>query len=115
MLKKVTILLPLSFNDGSLVPKDALATMQDEIFLAFRGWTIVGEVEGAYQMQQTGAKRVERLLHVWVIVEEDELPRLKGLIAQFGSMLGQESMYFEVSDAVVEFIRPSPKGSDRHG
>ncbi|MFO0964272.1 MAG: hypothetical protein U0793_01615 [Gemmataceae bacterium] len=48
MLKKVTLLLPLAFNDGSVVPQEILAAMQDEIFIAFRGWTIVGEVEGAY-------------------------------------------------------------------
>ncbi|GEM_PF-1018647 len=115
MLKKVTLLLPLCFNDGSVIPKEMLAAMQDEIYLAFRGWTIVGEVAGAYQMQQTGAKRVERLLQTWVIVEDEDLPKLKELVAQFGSQLGQELMYFEVSDAAVEFIPPAQKGNGRHG
>ena len=54
MLKKVTLLIPLTFNDGSAIPRDTLAAIEDEIYLAFKGWTIVGEVEGAYQMQQTG-------------------------------------------------------------
>jgi hypothetical protein len=115
MLKKVTLLLPLSFNDGSLVPKEVLATIQDEIYVEFRGWTIVGEVEGAYQMQQAGAKRVERLLQVWVIVEEAELSTLKEMVGQFGSRLGQEVMYFEVSDATVEFIPPAPKENSPDG
>ena len=111
MLKKVTLLLPLAFNDGSVVPQDMLAAMQDEIFIAFRGWTVVGEVEGAYQMRQTGEKRVERLLQVWVVVQDEQLPKLRDLVAGFGARLGQEVMYFEVSDSVVEFIPPAHEGN----
>jgi hypothetical protein len=110
MLKKVTLLIPLTFNDGTTIPKETLAAIEEEIYLAFKGWTIVGEVEGAYQMQQTGAKKVERLLHIWVVLEEAEIPTLKQMVGKFGTLLGQEFMYFEVSDAVVEFIPPDAQG-----
>lgn len=97
---------PLTFNDGSSIPKEALAAIEDEIYLAFRGWTIVGEVEGAYQMRQTGDKKVERLLHVWVVVEEEAVSTLKQMVGRFGATLGQEFMYFEVGESLVEFIPP---------
>jgi hypothetical protein len=114
MLKKVTLLIPLAFNDGSAIPKEKLGAIEEEIYIAFKGWTIVGEVEGAYQMQQTGAKKVERLLHIWVVLEEAELPTLKQMVAKFGASLGQEFMYFEVSDAVVEFIPPHTEETGTH-
>jgi hypothetical protein len=59
---------------------------------------------------QTGAKKVERLLHVWVVLEEADIPTLKQMVGRFGTLLGQEFMYFEVSDAVVEFIPPEANG-----
>src|SRR5262245_43642526 len=111
MLKKVTLLIPLTFNDGTTIPKQTLEAIEEELYLACKGWTIVGEVEGAYQMQQTGEKKVERLLHVWVVVEEEAVPALKRMVAKFGATLDQEFMYFEVGESVVEFISPYTEGN----
>ena len=106
MLKRATLLIPLTFNDGTEVPKATLAAIEEEIYLAFNGWTIVGEVEGAYRLKQTGQKQVEHLLHVWVVAEEADIPSLKRLVGKFGALLGQEAMYFEVGESLVEFIPP---------
>src|SRR5260370_2397789 len=106
MLKRATLLIPLTFNDGTEVPKATLAAIEEEIYLAFNGWTVVGEVEGAYRMKQTGQKQVERLLHVWVVAEEADIPALKRMVGKFGALLGQEAMYFEVGESFVEFIPP---------
>jgi hypothetical protein len=111
MRKKVTLRIPLTFNDGSVIPKETLAAIEEEIYLAFKGWSILGEVEGAYQMQQTGKKKVERSLHVWVVLDEEAIPTLRQMVAKFGRALGQEFMYFEVGDSVVEFIPPYPEGN----
>jgi hypothetical protein len=111
MLKKVTLLIPLTFNDGSMIPKETLAAIEDEIYLAFKGWTIVGEVEGAYQMRSTGEKQVERLLQVWVVLAEEAIPALKQMAGRFGATLGQEFMYFEVGESAVEFIPPYAEGN----
>lgn len=83
-----------------------LDAIEEEIYLAFNGWTVVGEVEGAYRMKQTGQKQVERLLHVWFVAEEADIPLLKRLVGKFGALLGQEAMYFEVGESLVEFIPP---------
>jgi hypothetical protein len=106
MLKRATLLIPLTFNDGTEVPKATLDAIEEEIYVAFNGWTVVGQVEGAYRMKQTGQKQVERLLHVWVVAEEADLPLLKRLVGKFGALLGQEAMYFEVGESLVEFIPP---------
>src|ERR1022692_458665 len=42
------VLLPLAFNDGSAIPRATLSAIENEIFVAFKGWTLVGEVKGAY-------------------------------------------------------------------
>lgn len=102
----MTLLIPLTFNDGSTIPRETLAAIEEEIYLAFKGWTVVGEVEGAYQMRQTGEKKVERLLHVWVVVEEEAVSTLKQMVGRFGTALEQEFMYFEVGESLVEFIPP---------
>ncbi len=56
MLRKATLLIPLTFNDGTAVPKEVLDAIEEEIYLAFNGWTVVGEVAGSYRMRQTGHK-----------------------------------------------------------
>jgi hypothetical protein len=110
MRKRVTLLIPLTFNDGTKVPEATLDSIEEEIYVAFNGWAVVGEVKGAYRMQQTGQKRVERLLQVWVVVAEAEVPLLRRMVAKFGALLGQELMYFEVADSVIEFIPPQTNG-----
>jgi hypothetical protein len=106
MLKRATLLIPLTFNDGTEIPRATLDAIEEEIYIAFNGWTIVGEVEGGYRMKQTGQKQVERLLHVWVVAEEADIPLLRRMVRKYGALLGQEAMYFEVGESRVEFLPP---------
>jgi hypothetical protein len=110
MLKKVTLLIPLVFNDGTAVADSILDQIEAEIYAVFDGWTVAGEVIGAFK-RMTGEKQVDRSMEVWVIVEETAIPVMKGMVAKFGGLLKQDAMYFEVSDYHVEFIAPSPKES----
>jgi hypothetical protein len=107
MREKVILLLPLTYNDGSSVAKDTLDRILDELFLNFGGYTVAGEVEGAYRMK-SGSKQVDTCLEVWVAVENDpeSLDGLRRRVASFASLLGQESMYFERTGSNVEFITP---------
>lgn len=107
----MTLLIPLTFNDVTAIPKETLEAIEEELYLAYKGGTIVGEVEGAYQMQQTGEKKFERLLHLWVVVEDAANPPLKQMVSKFGAALGQELMYFEIGESVVEFIPPYAEGN----
>ena len=105
MHEKVILLLPLTFNDGTTVPKATLEEILHELFVAFGGYTIAGEVEGAYLMR-SGDKQVDATLEVWVAVKstDESLERLRKMVAAFGAVLGQETMYFERTGSKVEFI-----------
>jgi hypothetical protein len=109
MAKKAFLLLPLTYNDGSAIPLEVLGGIRDDLYKAFHGWTVEGVVEGAYRMQ-TGEKRVENLLRISVVLEPDDLPTLRKMVAGYCSLLGQELMYLEISDSIVEFIPPLAQG-----
>jgi hypothetical protein len=55
---------------------------------------------------QSGAKQVEHCQEVWVAVDETDLEALCQLIRRYCGLLGQEVMYFEVTEAAVEFLTP---------
>jgi len=105
MREKVILLLPLTFNDGSVVPQETFDAIYDQLFILCDGYTVAGEVRGAYRMQ-TGAKQVDSSLEVWVAVDPDRLDELTRLVAGFGTLLGQETMYFERTGSSVEFVAP---------
>jgi hypothetical protein len=94
------------------IPKKTWKAVEARIFEAFGGWSVVGEVTGAYRMKQTGKKRVEKMLHVWVVVKDDEIPNLKEMVGEIGATLGQECMYFETHDSTIEFIPPDEVKGD---
>jgi len=114
MRQKVILLLPLTFNDGSSVPQATLDAIFDELFIEYGGYTIAGTVRGTYRMQ-SGAKQVDVCQEVWVGVAEGELHGLRERVGKYAARLGQEVMYFEVTDATVEFIGPPAEEGPGNG
>ena len=108
---KYILLLPLTYNDQSKVPKSVKDQILDELFVLAGGYHIAGVGRGAYRMK-TGEKQVDYLLEIWLAIEEDSEGTLKALVAKFGAMLGQQTMYLERTGGVVEFIPPSEAGSE---
>jgi hypothetical protein len=47
---KYVLLLPITYNDGSHVDQTDLDSIFDDIWVLAGGYTIVGEVTGAYRM-----------------------------------------------------------------
>ena len=45
-------------------------------------------------------------------VDPTRVDEIKKLAARFARLLKQESLYFEVTEAEVEFVRPSPETGD---
>src|SRR4051812_44278752 len=103
--EKCVLLFPLTFNDGSTVPREVWNEFKEELFIIAGGHTTAGTVKGEYRMK-SGAKQVEDLLQVWVAVDEADIPELLRVIAVYAQRLGQESMYFERTKSVVEFVPP---------
>src|SRR5271170_3759837 len=101
MAKKAIILIPLTYNDGSRVPQEVLNGIFESLFVLSGGYTSAGTVNGAYRMKD-GAKQTDVLEQVWVAYEEADKPALRELVARFCSLLGQETMFLEFADSVIE-------------
>jgi hypothetical protein len=108
-LKEATVLIPLTYNDGTKVPPAIIRSIRDEIFIAFGAWTTEGSVTGAYRMRATGQKRVENLLKISVILKAPEGAEFEGMVARWCAMLEQEVMLLKVADFVVKFVAPQPE------
>jgi hypothetical protein len=104
-LKEAIVLIPLTYNDGTRISRETLRSIQEEIFVAFHGWTIEGTVKGAYRML-TGQKRVEDLLKVSVVLDESQISDLEKMVARWCARLGQETMLMKIADFVIKFIPP---------
>lgn len=107
---RYVLLLPLTYNDKSKVPKKVRQQIFDDLFRLAGGHHIAGVGEGAYRMK-SGKKKVDRSLEVWVAIEESDEEALKAMVAEFAAILGQESIYFEKVNSEIEFI--PPKSLDR--
>src|ERR1700693_5897988 len=106
---KYVLLLPLTYNHKSKVPKDVKKRIFDDLFRLAGGHHIAGIGQGAYRMK-SGKKQVDRSLEVWVVVEEPDEEALKDIVAGFATLLGQESIYLERVNSTVEFIPPKAAG-----
>src|SRR3954462_5419266 len=106
MAKKAILLIPLTYNDGSHVPQEALEGIFEALFVLSGGHTAAGTVRGAYRMKD-GTKQTDILEQVWVAYEEADKPALRELVARFCTRLGQEAMELEFTDSSIELIPPS--------
>lgn len=108
-LKEAVVLIPLTYNDGTRVPAGTLKSIRGEVLEVFQGWTVEGQVKGAYRMR-TGQKRVEDLQKVSIILDASRIPELEAMVARWGALLGQETMLLKLSDFTVKFIAPLTEG-----
>ena len=106
---KYVLLLPLTYNDRSQIPKAVQDHVLDELFILANGYHVAGVGRGAYRMKN-GSKQVDHSLEVWVAIEEEDGPALKELVAKVAQMLKQESMYLERAGGSVEFIAQAAVG-----
>lgn len=102
---KFILLVPLRYNDGTDVSATTLRSIDDDLFVFAGGYTIAGEVEGAWKMDD-GTKQVDRCVQYWVVIDDDQTEELKILVSELARLLGQEAMYLERIDGFVEFVEP---------
>ena len=102
---KYVLLVPVTYNDGSVVPKELRGQLFDELFVLAGGHHVAGVGTGAYRMQD-GTKQVDHSLEVWIAVEEVDVPALKRIVATYAGISKQESLYLERTGGTVEFIAP---------
>ena len=104
-MKKVTMLMPINFNNGQPIPTETRQQLLNEIAEAFGGYTIQQNVTGTYRMS-SGDFCTEESTPVVVCVEENKLDDLRDEAGRIAKVLAQECLYFEVSSAEVDFIAP---------
>ena len=109
--KKCLLLLPTAYNDGREVPAAVLSGILRSIDEAFDGHTVDGLCDGVYRMDD-GSMANDRSLKVWVAVDPERVDELRRLASRIAGQLKQESLYFEVTEAEVEFLRPSSETGD---
>lgn len=110
-LRKCILLLPTTYNDGSEVPARVVAGILKDLDEAFDGHTVDGYCDGAYRMAD-GTIAQDRSLKVWIAVDPERVDEIRRFASRVAGLLKQESLYFEVTDAEVEFIRPSSENGD---
>jgi hypothetical protein len=106
--KKCILLLPTTYNGGEEVPHGVLTSILAEIDRAFDGHTVDGLCDGVYRMDD-GSMASDRSLKVWVAVEPSKVDDVRRLAGRIAHVLKQETLYFEVTEAEVEFVRPLPE------
>jgi hypothetical protein len=107
-VKKCVILLPTAYNDGALIPPAVLQGIFKEFDRKFDGYSIDGPINGTYKMDDGSVVR-DKSIRVWFMVDPLRIDELKGLARGIARTLKQESIYFEVTEAEIELIRPLPE------
>ncbi len=93
-LVKATFFLPLRDNDGRELGEE-ISAVEDECFLLFGAWTLAGFFKGVWRME-SGERQVDTSAAYMVIVEENQLDELEGLLKRFKAGTTQEAIFLEV-------------------
>jgi hypothetical protein len=100
---KATFYLPIVDNDGHSLAAE-VAMVEDACYFAFNGWTFVGYFKGAWKME-SGQRSIDTSAVYQVVLETDQLEKLKKILADFKAKTTQEALYLEVTSQVdVYFI-----------
>jgi len=91
---KATFFLPQKDNDGRDLTSE-LDTVQEECFVAFGGWTLMGYFKGVWRME-TGVRQTDVSAAYMVILEEEDLPLLEAILKRFKVKTTQEAIFLEV-------------------
>ena len=108
---KYTILIPLSYNDGTQVPDAERNEIYNRFYALANGYTLAGTVVGAYRSKD-GSKQVDSSTAIWVAIDEDKESALRRLVAEICTRLRQETIYLERTGETVDFIQPLGSGDE---
>ncbi len=89
-----------------------LLDFQERLLVLGGGYTVAGTVQGAYRMAD-GKTQIDQSLQIWIVLKEEYVSELETVVAQLGTTLGQETMYFERTGGSVDFIAPEPPEGDQ--
>ena len=103
MAIKATFFLPERDNDGRDLTSEINA-VQEECFVAFGGWTLMGYFKGVWRME-SGAQQTDVSAVYMVILEDVDLPLLEAILKRFKAKTTQEAIFLEVVQNVdIRFL-----------
>jgi len=94
MAIKATFFLPERDNDGRDLTSEINA-VQEECFVAFGGWTLMGYFKGVWRME-SGVQQTDVSAVYMVILEDVDLPLLEAILKRFKAKTTQEAIFLEV-------------------
>ncbi len=102
---KITILIPLAYNDKTPVAFSKIAKYIFDIEKLADGCTIDSKVKG-YFRAGNGTVQEDDSIKVWVVCELAFLQPMRSIAKMIAADLEQESVYLEWHDVNVEFTEP---------
>jgi len=109
--KRCIILVPTNYNDGRSVPEPVIAGILRDIEELCDGCTVDGTVSGSYRMPDGHFARDE-LIKVWAAVQPERVGELETLARAIARTVKQDSVYFEIMESEVKFLRPGPESGE---
>lgn len=104
-MDRYVILLPLHDNAGLPFTEVQMQEAIDALYILANGYSIEGRVQGAYRMK-SGKKQEDELLRVSVLIAPECADELRALVREFCRRWGQECIWLEKSNSVVELVEP---------
>ncbi len=102
---KITILIPVTYNDKIPVSLEKLGEYVHNIEKIAHGCTVDGKVHGSF-IDDNEVYQDDDLIKVWVVCEYTLLQPMRGIARRIAVELQQESVYLEWHEVDVEFIKP---------
>lgn len=103
---KVTILLPITNNQGIAFPDAVMEGVLKDLAVEFDGCSTDGQVKG--RSIEDGTMYCDSSLRVTIVCPKERLEELRRRVIEIGRQLEQIRMYFEVRDYDgVQFLSTS--------
>jgi hypothetical protein len=103
--REAIVQIPLTYNDGTRVPKGTIEAIYDEVFVFANGWEILGRTKGAYRMK-SGKKKVEQSVKISIIFDGSRKQELLAMVSRWAAELDQESILVRITDCEIHFVPP---------
>ncbi|QDV49519.1 hypothetical protein [Gimesia fumaroli] len=103
-MKEISTYLPLDYNDKTPVESHIIKGIIRDLTIKFGGCSVGSQGMGYWQDPKDGVIYDDRNVMVTIAVSEDQIDEAKSLITQIGKQLGQEAMYFKVTECQIDIL-----------
>ena len=101
-MKRFMTYLPLADNDGNAFPQSVIDGIIEDLYTTFGGCTVGSNGTGYWKDGET--LYVDENVSVSVAIDENNVELAKSKVREYGKLLGQEAMYFELIHSDIEIL-----------